>query len=240
MGDPRPALYSTHHYHAIITDRDGDALTLDADHRRYAAVELAIRDLEKGSDLSTARRVTSMRTPRGPVSLRSPTTWCAGSRHSDSRSSDHSSPRRCDASSSRCLVELHSPLDDATFTCPRSGPGPSSASSASADSSTYRSSRFAFEVARGTPGDFQREQVRPPPPGELRTNHVPFAYEIAVEERVLIGGHLSKVLTTTRHAGSGQDLGGRERPARFTPDRKVGLGAERLRQLPPTLQLAFK
>jgi hypothetical protein len=66
--------------------------------------------------------------------------------------------RRYDASSTRCLVELHSPLDDATFTRPRSGPGPSSAANASADSSNCRPSHFGFEVARGTPGDFQREE----------------------------------------------------------------------------------
>ncbi len=51
LQDPRPALFPTYRYHAFITDRDGDAVTLDADHRRHAVVELAIRDLKEGSGL---------------------------------------------------------------------------------------------------------------------------------------------------------------------------------------------
>lgn len=39
-------------FHAFITDRDGDAIALDADHRRHAVVELAMRDLKEGSGLS--------------------------------------------------------------------------------------------------------------------------------------------------------------------------------------------
>jgi hypothetical protein len=49
--DPRPTLFPTYRYHAFITDRDGDAIALDADHRRHAVVELAIRDLKEGSGL---------------------------------------------------------------------------------------------------------------------------------------------------------------------------------------------
>ena len=51
LSDPRPALFPTYRYHAFITDREGDAVTLDADHRRHAVVELAIRDLKEGSGL---------------------------------------------------------------------------------------------------------------------------------------------------------------------------------------------
>jgi len=51
LNDPQPALFPTYRYHAFITDRDGDAVTLDADHRRHAVVELAIRDLKEGSGL---------------------------------------------------------------------------------------------------------------------------------------------------------------------------------------------
>ena len=35
-------------YHAILTDRHGETLELEADHRAHAAVELAIRDLKAG------------------------------------------------------------------------------------------------------------------------------------------------------------------------------------------------
>jgi hypothetical protein len=51
LSDPRPALFPTYRYHAFITDREGDGVTLDADHRRHAVVELAIRDLKEGSGL---------------------------------------------------------------------------------------------------------------------------------------------------------------------------------------------
>jgi hypothetical protein len=51
LSDPRPALFPTYRYHAFITDREGEAVALDADHRRHAVVELAIRDLKEGSGL---------------------------------------------------------------------------------------------------------------------------------------------------------------------------------------------
>jgi hypothetical protein len=39
-------------YHAFITDRDGDTLELEADHRRHAEVENTIRDLKDGVALN--------------------------------------------------------------------------------------------------------------------------------------------------------------------------------------------
>jgi hypothetical protein len=38
-------------YHAFVTDRAGDTVSLDADHRRHAVIELAIRDLKHGAGL---------------------------------------------------------------------------------------------------------------------------------------------------------------------------------------------
>ena len=46
------ALFATYSYHAFITDRDGDALELEADHRRHAEVENAIWDLKYGVGLN--------------------------------------------------------------------------------------------------------------------------------------------------------------------------------------------
>ena len=46
------ALFATYSYHAFITDRDGDTLELDADHRRHAEIENAIRDLKYGVGLN--------------------------------------------------------------------------------------------------------------------------------------------------------------------------------------------
>ncbi len=42
----------TYTYHPFITDRDGDTLALEADHRRHASVENAIRDLKYGVGLN--------------------------------------------------------------------------------------------------------------------------------------------------------------------------------------------
>jgi len=39
-------------HHAFVTDRAGDAVALDADHRRHAVIELAIRDLKEGAGLN--------------------------------------------------------------------------------------------------------------------------------------------------------------------------------------------
>ena len=46
------ALFTNYSYHALITDRDGDALELEADHRRHAEIENAIRDLKYGVGLN--------------------------------------------------------------------------------------------------------------------------------------------------------------------------------------------
>ncbi|MCY4640047.1 MAG: IS1380 family transposase [Chloroflexi bacterium] len=55
-GRPTPgsqlALFATYSYHAFITDRDGETLELEADHRRHAEVENAIRDLKYGVGLN--------------------------------------------------------------------------------------------------------------------------------------------------------------------------------------------
>ena len=42
------ALFANYSYHAFITDRDGETLELEADHRRHAEIENAIRDLKYG------------------------------------------------------------------------------------------------------------------------------------------------------------------------------------------------
>ena len=46
------ALFTNYSYHAFITDRDGDTLALEADHRRHAEIENAIRDLKYGVGLN--------------------------------------------------------------------------------------------------------------------------------------------------------------------------------------------
>ena len=46
------ALFARYSYHAFITDRDGETLELEADHRRHAEVENVIRDLKYGVGLN--------------------------------------------------------------------------------------------------------------------------------------------------------------------------------------------
>ena len=46
------ALFASYSYHAFITDREGDTLELEADHRRHAEIENAIRDLKYGVGLN--------------------------------------------------------------------------------------------------------------------------------------------------------------------------------------------
>ena len=46
------ALFDNYSYHAFITDRDGETLELEADHRRHAEIENAIRDLKYGVGLN--------------------------------------------------------------------------------------------------------------------------------------------------------------------------------------------
>ena len=49
---PQLALFSKHSYHGFITDQDGETLELEADHRRHAEIENAIRDLKYGVGLN--------------------------------------------------------------------------------------------------------------------------------------------------------------------------------------------
>jgi hypothetical protein len=45
-------LFLSWRHHAFITDREGTAVALDADHRHHAVVELAIRDLKDGAGMA--------------------------------------------------------------------------------------------------------------------------------------------------------------------------------------------
>ena len=46
------ALFATYSYHGFITDRNGETLELEADHRRHAEIENTIRDLKYGVGLN--------------------------------------------------------------------------------------------------------------------------------------------------------------------------------------------
>ena len=59
------ALFATYSYHGFITDRDGETLELEADHRRHAEIENAIRDLKHGVGLNHFPRGASPPTAPG-------------------------------------------------------------------------------------------------------------------------------------------------------------------------------
>ena len=60
------ALFATYSYHGFITDRYGETLELEADHRRHAEIENAIRDLNPNPPMETeGRREDSGRAPSG-------------------------------------------------------------------------------------------------------------------------------------------------------------------------------
>ena len=61
------ALFANYSYHAFITDRDGETLELEADHRRHAEIENAIRDLKYGVGLNHL--------PSGRLTLHLPQGW---------------------------------------------------------------------------------------------------------------------------------------------------------------------
>ena len=48
---PQAKLWPDWRHHAFITNRSGTTIDLDADHRRHAVIELAIRDLKEGAGL---------------------------------------------------------------------------------------------------------------------------------------------------------------------------------------------
>ena len=57
------ALFATYRYHGFITDREGETLALEADQRRHAEIENAIRDLKYGVGLN---HLPSGRFPANP------------------------------------------------------------------------------------------------------------------------------------------------------------------------------
>ena len=74
------ALFARYSYHAFITDRDGETLELEADHRRHAEVENAIRDLKYGVGLNhmpSARFAANGAWPAVQVMAHSLARWTA-------------------------------------------------------------------------------------------------------------------------------------------------------------------
>ena len=119
------ALFTTYSYHAFITDRDGDTLGLEVDHRRHAEIENAIRDLKYGVGLNHLPSGASPPTPPGWRCRWWLTTWHAGRRVSV-WASRWQPPRPCGDVFSPWLDA--SPVRPADSLCisPDTGPGKTS------------------------------------------------------------------------------------------------------------------
>jgi len=74
------ALLVDYAFQAFVTDRDGDKIALEADHRHHAVVEDAIRDLKYGVGINhmPSGRFGAKSGPAGWASTSWPTTWLAG------------------------------------------------------------------------------------------------------------------------------------------------------------------
>ena len=123
------ALLTKYSYHAFITDRDGDTLDLEADHRRHAEIENAIRDLKYGvglNHLPSGRFPRQRRLAGRPSDGSQPGTL---DRRASVWASRRPPPRPCDDASSPWPDA--SPARHAASPCifPRAGPGRTSSAS---------------------------------------------------------------------------------------------------------------
>ena len=146
------ALFANYSYHAFITDRDGDTLYLEADHRRHAEIENAIRDLKYGvgpnhlpsrrfpANPEPAEGGLAVRPEPAPYSIRGhgPQPGSLDNARRPGRARDHHQDPQSGASS---LSPDGSPAQRANSPCicPRAGPGKTSSVVPWQDSAPSRS-----------------------------------------------------------------------------------------------------
>ena len=139
---PKPgsqlALFTVYDYHAFITNRDGDTIELEADHRHHAEIENTIRDLKHGVGLHHLPSAASEPTPPGSPSTSSPTTCHAGSAASGS-AHPPSPTTRCVAATSPSPAASPAAPEPQHCTCQHDGRG-APASSPPSPTSTPSSS----------------------------------------------------------------------------------------------------
>ena len=119
------ALFTRYSYHAFITDRAGQTLELEADHRRHAEIENAIRDLKYGvglNHLPSGRLRRQWRLARGPGDRPQP---CSLDGPDRAGRGDRSRPRRSGGGSSLSPGGSLALLVSSRSICRRAGPGPS-------------------------------------------------------------------------------------------------------------------
>ncbi|HUY98744.1 MAG TPA: IS1380 family transposase [Thermomicrobiaceae bacterium] len=115
------ALFADYDFHALITDRAGDTLSLEADHRRHAEIENAIRDLKYGVGLN---HLPSGRFAANGawLAVQVLAHWRAGPRGLASARGS-SPPGRCAAGSSVSSDDSPARPGDSPSTCRPAGPG---------------------------------------------------------------------------------------------------------------------
>ena len=96
------ALFATYSYHAFITDRAGEMMELEADHRRHAEIENAIRDLKYGVGLNHL--------PSGPLRRQRGVARGAG---------DRTQPGSLDGAAGARRGDRHDQDAQAALLCPR-------------------------------------------------------------------------------------------------------------------------
>ena len=135
--DSQLALLANYSYHAFITDREGDTLYLEADHRRHAEIENAIRDLTAWVS-TTCHRDVFPPTPPGWRCKSSLITWPAGPRASD-WVSNWQPPRPSDDASSPWPDASPTRRADSPCICLSTGPGKTSSAAPWPDCAHCRS-----------------------------------------------------------------------------------------------------
>ena len=110
------ALFATYSYHGFITDRYGETLELEADHRRHAEIENAIRDLKYGvraepSPLGALRRQRRLAGGTGDGAQPRPLDGAARPGRADS---DHQDPPAAVLRPGRAAHPLGTPVDPAS------------------------------------------------------------------------------------------------------------------------------
>ena len=117
------ALFANYSYHAFITDRDGDTLYLEADHRRHAEIENAHpRPEVRRRAQSPPLGPFSPPTPPGWPSRSWPTIWLAG-RRASAWASNWQPPRPSGGGSSLSPDGSPARPGVSPCICPRAGPG---------------------------------------------------------------------------------------------------------------------
>ncbi|HEV8163829.1 MAG TPA: transposase [Actinomycetota bacterium] len=118
-------LFATRDHHAFVTDQPGSPVELDADHRRHAMVELAIRDAKQGSGLNHHPSGSFFANAAWLVLVCAwPTTCCAGPPPSALASAaSRSSPRPCGAPCWPCPAGSPARPGGGRCTCPPAGRG---------------------------------------------------------------------------------------------------------------------